>query len=560
MGRRVALLSNVNMNYAIRLLKQKFEVYETEGYGNELGCLLNEDSSYYKFDPQATFLIVDLMEILKQDVTADAAQMNQWFGLLESAIKPDRLYLVSDAYLWGTQLEAVCDPDRKRTLEALWQERLNRLCTEHTNVRIFPYHHLIEKLGEENAFSLKMWYLGGILLTNEAQKRLCELVEKTLWLRERTARKALILDLDNTLWGGLAGEAEHTPVILSEDHTGLAYKNLQRVILQMQSQGVLLGIVSKNNEKDAMDILEHHPHMVLRPEYFAARRINWEPKHENILQIAREWNLGTDSFVFWDDSSAERELVKKFLPEVAVPDFPARPEELAPAMTAIYHEYFEKDVLTREDLEKTSQYAANARRKELETVSYDFDSYLQQLAIVMQRVSPQENAERLLQLLNKTNQFNLTTKRFNQPGIQAVLADSTRRVYLYRVSDCFGDNGIVAVAIVSLPGKPGTIGKTRMQTARELPVIEELVMSCRVMGRNIEYAIVEDIENDLWQDGYEGLRGEYRRSAKNAPVEFLYEKLGYEVTAIGEDGLKEYRILFQNRPKRNYFVRKEEAD
>ena len=303
---KIAVLSNVNMNFVIRLLKKGFEVYESEGYGNELGVLMNPQSSYHGFGPQVTFLLMDLMEVVEHQLEVDAgaadgvvAVIDRWFAMLEGCLKPETIYYVSDGYLWGPELSVVSDPGRKQALEAIWQERLHALCKAHGNVYILPYRHLIEQMGEENAFSLKTWYLGKILHTNEAQKRISGLIRQKVEVQGRTAKKVLLLDLDNTLWGGLAGEADHTPILLSEDHGGLAYKNLQRVILQMQKQGVILAIVSKNNEEDAMEILRSHPHQVLRPECFAAYRINWQPKHENIVQIAQELNLGLDSFVFW---------------------------------------------------------------------------------------------------------------------------------------------------------------------------------------------------------------------------------------------------------------------
>ena len=310
----------------------------------------------------------------------------------------------------------------------------------------------------------------------------------------------------------------------------------------MQKQGVILGIVSKNNEEDAMEILRSHPHQVLRPECFAAFRINWQPKHENIVQIAQELNLGLDSFVFWDDNPTERELVSSMLPQVIVPDFPDKPEELAPAMAEIYRKYFEKAAVTKEDLEKTRQYADNAKRNQLQAQVQSFEEYLKQLDIVVTPEDPGANMVRLVQLVNKTNQFNLTTRRFEQAEMLKVLEDPHRRVFLYRVADCFGDNGIVAAGIVEI------------QETGKSALIEELVMSCRVMGKNIEYAIVEDMENALLAEGCQFVEASYLPTAKNKPVETLYEKLGYTVIKSESDGSKFYKIDLANRPDRVYYV------
>lgn len=546
---RIALLSNVNMNMVIRMLKRETEVYEAEGYGNELGILMNPASAYHSFAPEYTFLVMDLMELLEHDLEKESAgaRIRKWFSALEHALCAGRVYYVSDAYLYGAELEAVFDCGRKAALEQLWQQELEALCGRHTNVRPLPYRHMLERLGEENAFSVKMWYMGKVLLSNEAQRRLCELLLERLEAERRTAKKLLLLDLDNTLWGGLAGEHDMAPIALSEEHSGLAYKNLQRVLMQMQRQGVLLAIVSKNNEQDAMKLIEEHPHMVLRKDAFAAMRINWKQKHENILEIAGELNLGTDSFVFWDDNPAERELVRQLLPEVTVPEFPDKPEELAAAMTEVYRKYFQKPVVTAEDREKTAQYAANAARRRLEGSVSSFEEYLEQLEIVVTRVEPRKHLERLTQLVNKTNQFNLTTKRYTQSSMAELLQDRKKKIYLYNVTDSFGDNGIVAAVIVDL----------------QEAVVEEFVMSCRVMGKQIEYAIMEDVEKNLRELGLQTLTGIYVPTGKNRPVAELYESLGYRrvpqradsaktAGTVSDEAARRYVLELSAAPPRSY--------
>ena len=530
---KIALLSNVNMNFVIRMLQNQareqskavaengeeglweLSIYNAPGYGNELGLLLDPTSSYQEFGPDITFLVMDVMELLEHDLTVEESRVERWFSMLKGALKPEKMYYISDAWVQGEELSVCFDVERKQKLEEIWDGQLTKLMAECSNVRCFPYHKLIGRLGEERAFSMKMWYLGKILHTNEAQKAMAEEIVHLSEVAARTPKKVLLLDLDNTLWGGLAGENDHTPIKLSEDHEGLAYKNLQRVIAQMQSQGVILGIVSKNNEEDAMELIKNHPHMVLRPEAFAAKRINWQPKPENIREIAKELNLGLDSFVFWDDNPAERQLVKAVLPQVMVPDFPEKPEELAKAMAGVYRRYFEKETVTAEDLEKTKQYAQNAMRKDLEARAVDFESYLKQLDMELICEDPLKNLERLVQLINKTNQFNLTTRRYDRQTLQGFLEDGRHRVFLYRVKDCFGDNGIVSAVIIRLP-------------ENFAPIIDTFVMSCRVMGRNLEYDILADVEEQLYKEGYKSLIGEYLPTKKNKPVENLYETLGYE--------------------------------
>ncbi len=542
-GSRIALLSNVNMNAVIRALNSQTQIYEPEGYGNELGILLNPASSYHAFAPRITFLVLDLLELTEHELTERGAalRMDAWLGDFENALRPDGIYYVSDAYLWGEELDAARMLTERTELENLWNEKLKEFCGRHSNVRILPYHRMICRLGEENAFSRKMWYMGKMPLGNEAGKRLAELILEKTGLESRTPKKVLALDLDNTLWGGLAGEHDHRPILLSEEHGGLAYKNLQRVILQMQRQGVILVIVSKNNPGDVEELMSSHPHMVLRPECFAARRINWEPKHENLMELSKELNLGLDSFVFWDDNPQERMLVSRLLPQVTVPPFPDSPEELAPAMTEIYRAYFEKPALTREDLDKTGQYADNAKREAARQRAQSFEDYLKALRIVVTRVDAADCAGRLEALFNKTNQFNLTTKRHAPGDLERMVRDKNRIVYAYRVEDCFGDSGIVAALTVC--------------TEDSVPVIEEFVMSCRVMGRNIEQGILGDVERSLQEQGYKAVRGVYIPTDKNKPVAELYRRLGYKRAASGrepEGGAQIYELELDRAPVREF--------
>ena len=538
---KIALLSNVNMDAAIRLLKRDIDIYESEGYGNELGTLLNSMSSIYSFRPDIIFLIIDLMEIIHHDFQKDKIEeyIDDWFSQIETVINTSNIYYISDSYLWGSELNVIIDKSFKQSVEQLWQIRLESLLLKYNNVRIFPYHHLVECMGENNVFSLKMWYMGRIIHNITFQKVLCDEIIRIVDLETRTYKKVLLVDLDNTLWGGLAGENDITPIKLSNEHTGLAYKNLQRVIAQMKNQGVIIGIVSKNNESDVMPIIKNHPHMILHDDDFAIKKINWEQKNVNIEAIVSELNLSLDSVVFFDDSPAERQLIKELLPDVFVPEFPAHPEDLADTMVGIWKAYFERPSITMEDLNKTKQYIANAKRNEYEKQVDDFEKYLQGLDIKLTCVSEKNHVDRIVQLINKTNQFNLTTRRYSQNIIQEWLNDKKKRIYAFHESDRFGDNGIIAVVIVDL--------------AEATPIITDFVMSCRVMGKNIEYAIIDFVENDISNEDCKTLYADYVKSAKNAPVEHLYDDLGYKRMTQSEEK-RRYMLTFSEKKNREYVL------
>ena len=538
---KLAVLSNVNVNFMIRMLKKsEHAVFESEGYGNELGAMLDPASPYHVFDANITFVITYLPELLCHDFEIDGAKarIREWFETFENCLRADKIYYVADAHLRGADMRTQGDPLREDTLMTLWNEALSNLMKSHANVRMFPYRRLVSEVGERAAFSEKTWYMGKIPFSSELQKSLVEKILHCADVEARTPKKVLILDLDNTLWGGLAGEADHTPVELSEDHTGLAYKDLQRVLLAMKEQGVILTVVSKNNAADALAVMENNPHMVLKKEDFAALYINWEPKSENIRRMAEELNLGLSSFVFFDDSALEREEIRQTLPEVMVPDFPEKPEELPETMQRIHEAYFEKAVVTAEDAAKTRMYRENAKRNELQRSSADYESYLKSLEIRVIPADPKANFDRLLQLLNKTNQFNLTTRRFTAEELSGFLDNPKNRCFLYQVADKFGDNGIVTAVLTENKG--------------DTEVITEFVMSCRVMGRRIEDGILTKVEDTLFENGAEKVMGEFIPSSKNAAVASLYSRLGY---ADGEEieGVKTYILKNGKRAPREFY-------
>lgn len=540
---RIAVLSNVNMNGVIRILKKSIDVFDAEGYGNEIGTLLNQKSSFWMYKPEAVFIIEDIQELTGHLTVPEMAEEKifDWFTGFESTIKPEILYYISDAFCYGFEMDVLVDVGIKEEIEEIWLKHLRALIGKHSNIRIFPYRKAVLSLGEGNAFSPKMWYMGKILHSISMQQLLASMILERIEVEKRLPKKVLLLDLDNTLWGGLAGEDDVNPIILSEDHVGLAYKNLQRVILMMKKQGVILGIVSKNNYEDAMNIVNNHSHMVLKNDDFAVKRINWEDKNKSVEAIAAELNVGLDSMVFFDDNPSERLLIKSTLPMVCVPDFPEKPEELPNAMVSIWKEYFEKAILTDEDLRKTDHYIANSKRDNLKKKSASYEQYLKDLRIILFSERADEHIERVVSLINKTNQFNMTTHRHTLAEIEEMMKSGDYDLFAYREEDIFGDNGIISVVVVNYK--------------EAVPVIEEFVMSCRVMGKNIENAILEDVERHVFERGYMRIRAAYIPSSKNTPVSHLYESLGYHLVNENDAG-KLYEISLPHGNNREYWLTK----
>lgn len=542
MSSRVAVLSNVNITPICKELENRgFEVWEPTGYGDALGTLMNPLSGFVEFSPTDTFVIMDLSVLLQSCLSLDEckSEIDIWFSTLEAHTHDKGRFYISD----GVCETAPFFCDRKcistSLIESYWNERLRILAQNETAVFIFPYSEIVSELGYQKFFSRQLWYLARIPHTATAQAAIADVIVKILNSATSPAKKVLAIDLDNTIWGGVVGETGPLGVELSDEHLGLAYKDVQRVIKEMGAAGVILCIVSKNNFDDAIEVFKKNPSMVLEEKDIANFKINWDRKDKNLIAIANELNLGIDSFVFLDDNPSERTLVAEMCPGVEVINFPSDITELPGILRKTYEKYFKQNVLTDEDKAKTAQYLANAERAQFEQQVDSFEDYLDGLDIHVQHLNAEDHVERIAQLVGKTNQFNLTTKRYSQLEIESMIDEADYEVYAFNVSDRFGDSGLTAVAIVHLD---------------DTPLIDTFLMSCRIMGKEIEVAIINYIESDFQARGYEAIEGAYAPTVKNKPVEKLYTNLGYSpVDNEGEES--RFRIYLNERPQRSLHVK-----
>lgn len=540
---KVALLSNVNMNPVIQNIKKKYNVFKSAGYGNVFEEMMNKDSNLYEFNPQAIYIILDIKELCIncENVEQINLEILNWFSLLRKCINTHIVYFVSDVDFRSYDIEIGQNDLDTLDIEQIWKKELKHIMSDFTNVYPFSYKKCVEKIGKDNFYTDKLWYLGRIIHTSTAKDALIKEIENSLQIIKGNQKKVLILDLDNTLWGGVIGEGEYNDIELSDEKIGLIYKDLQRIIKKIKNAGVLLAIVSKNNYEDAISVIRTNQHMILKEDDFIVKKINWVQKDVNILEISKEINLGLDSFVFFDDNPTEQELVRLSLPDVTVPEFPNKIELLPKVMEEIYDKYFKKFIFTNEDKERTSQYLANSKRLELQKEVMDFTSYLKGLHIIVKSVEPSLNKQRLFQLINKTNQFNLTTRRYTMVKLEEIIQDSDKKVYMFEVSDRFGNNGITAIVIVDLLNKA---------------FIDTFILSCRIMGKFIENYIIDFVEKDLLESGYKILFSKYVKTSKSKPVEDFYDRMGYKIMEETED-YKLYCINLETRLNREYYVEKE---
>jgi FkbH-like protein len=365
-----------------------------------------------------------------------------------------------------------------------------------------------------------------------------DLVGRLLAARQGRSRKALVLDLDNTLWGGVIGDDGMEGIAIGQGSAlGEAFLDLQHYAKDLTRRGIILAVCSKNDEANALEPFEKHPDMILRRTDIACFVANWNDKASNLREIARRLNIGTDALVFADDNPAERAIIRRELPEVAVPELPEDPAGYAAMIAAAG--YFEAVRLTAEDRDRAGQYQANlAREQAAETSETDMEGYLASLEMQLHwgRVDP-VSAPRVVQLVNKTNQFNLMTRRTTEDAIAALMADDTALSLQLRLIDKFGNNGIIAVVIGERHGD--TID------------ITDWLMSCRVLKRGVEAATVNLVAAEALRLGATHVIGHYRPTAKNGMVRDHYATLGFQPTGLDADGTTHWTLdlrRFQHIP------------
>jgi FkbH-like protein len=390
----------------------------------------------------------------------------------------------------------------------------------------FPSVHLIDedrvygRAGKRNVTDPRMWYLARVSIGEGALGALTTEYMRFLTAITARSRKCLVLDLDNTLWGGVVGEDGPHGIALGQEAPGNAYVAFQEAVVSLWKRGVILAVNSKNNEADAMEVLERHPDMVLRPSHFATLRINWQDKASNLVSIAEELNIGLDSLVFVDDNPAECALVRSRLPQVLTVELPSDPALYRGILLDLVA--FDTLALTDEDRERGRLYAQRRERQEWELRNAgSLDAYLSDLGLVVEMAPADAFAiPRVAQLIGKTNQFNLTTRRHNEATVRVLAESPDSGVYSVRVRDRFGDSGLTGVAIV-----------------RKRPSVWEvdtLLLSCRVLGRGVETAMLSVLAETARASGAHTLRGDFIRTAKNAPAADFYPRHGF--TLVEEHG------------------------
>jgi len=386
---------------------------------------------------------------------------------------------------------------------------------------------IAEMVGLDTWHDITRWHLAKIPFVQTAIPLYADHVARLLAASVGKSRKCLVLDLDNTLWGGVIGDDGLAGIILGEgDPVGEAFLDIQRMALRLRALGIILAVSSKNEDATARLPFREHPDMLIRESDIAVFQANWSDKATNLESIARALDIGVDALVLLDDNPVERAQVRAALPQVAVPELPKDPALYSRTLLAAG--YFETVSLSTEDLLRADDYTSRAKRVELQGASRDLSSYLTSLNMeIFFAPFDETGRNRIAQLINKSNQFNLTTRRYTQNEVAALEADPSVFTLQVRLRDRFGDNGMISVVICRSLGDG------------EEWEIDTWLMSCRVLGRGVEQAVLAEIVRNAVANDCRRLRGLFIPSGRNDLVKDHYAKLGFERQVDGSTWLLE---------------------
>ena len=430
--------------------------------------------------------------------------------------------LVANFILPEPRIQPVFDANQPGSLTYKLQN-LNRTLVEKVSKRagchVWDYAGMVAGAGTLNWTDPRLWALSRTPVAAANQPMFGKHLARTLRGALRPAAKVLVLDLDNTIWGGVIGDDGVAGIHLGDEHPGRAFKEFQRACLGLKDRGILLALASKNDQNTVLEALKSHPEMLITAKDCAVMRINCDPKSKNLKEMARELELGLDSFVFFDDNPVERAEVKESCPEVTVVDVPVDPAGYVKALSEIA--VFDIPALTAEDRLRAASYQAQIERRESEAQAGSLEDFLRGLGMEVEigRWNA-SNSQRITQLVGKTNQFNTTTRRLTEAEL-AALDEKGLGVYWVRMGDRYGDMGLIAVGILTREG--------------DAAVVHGLIMSCRVANRAMEQTMLAHMANKARAAGCKTMIGEFIPTKKNTPVKELFPKLGFKQLSVEGD-------------------------
>ena len=418
---------------------------------------------------------------------------------------------------------------------------LNRYVEDETpaNVKLVDLEKVIANIGIKNSLDLRYYYSSKALYTIDFFKSYSNYIKPYIMSANGKNKKAIIFDCDNTLWRGILGEDGFDNIgMSSKTKDGAIFSEIQSIALALHKRGILIGLCSKNNPGDVNKVIKSHPDMQLRNEHISINKSNWSDKVTNLLDIATELNIGIESLVFVDDSSFEVNLIKQQLPQVTVIQVPERLYDY-PRIFRENLDLFYSLSFTVEDTQKAKMYKQQLQREGVRKKYADIEEYLASLELkVRVYVDNEDIISRMSQMSQKTNQFNLTTRRYTEADIGNFIFNPASKVFAFSVVDKFGDSGVTGLCIINVEEK-------YMQTAD----IDTFLMSCRIIGRNIEYSFMDFLINYLEDIGVRNIRGRFIKTPKNEQVHDFFDRCSFPI--INSDSkIMEYLLEVRNyKPK-----------
>jgi FkbH-like protein len=516
-------------------------------YGQYRQEVLNPNSELYEFAPNVVLLALNSADVnLKlswmakaiEVKTAVAERISEWAQIWDTintqlhAIVIQQMMVIPPEHLFG-QYDALV-PGAPTSVLTQINETLREKATRY-NVLLLNTDHMAAWVGKHAWCNSALWHHAKQDISPVYTPLYGDQLGRMLAAIRGLSYKCLVLDLDNTLWGGVIGDDGLAGIALGQGNAlGEAFLAFQNYVKALKNRGVILAICSKNDEKNALEPFEKHPEMVLQLDDIAIFVANWEDKASNLKHIASQLNIGMDALVFFDDNPVERAIVRKFAPMVAVPEVPEDPALYVRCLSDAG--YFEAVSVSEDDAKRAEQYLSNNRRNKLREKSNNLESFLESLNMEMIVGSVDAvSLPRATQLINKSNQFNLTTRRYTEAQVKQMSEDSDILCLQIRLKDEFGDNGLISVVIA----KP-----ILTETGRSLH-IDTWLMSCRVLGRQVEYEVLNILARKAQQQGCHKLHGEYVQTTKNNMVREHYSKLGFELIHEKHEDDTAFRSLWK---------------
>lgn len=532
---KIGILSSFTINGLSEVLQVKCAEKNIEcityvgGYNQYNQEILNNKSNFYKFSPNITFLILDTRSLLgeffynpyslsaseRKDFVND--KVKEILNLVDTFCKNTESKLVLTNFALPVYspygiAESKTDYGFHDMIVDL-NSKLKESLKEFNSVYLFDFLLFVLKYGEKHVFNFQNFFFGDIKISLDFIPNFAtELMSYVIGVLG-ISKKCIVLDLDNTLWGGIIGEDGLEGIQLGPQPPGNSYMEFQKILKSLSARGIILAINSKNNLEDALNVISKHPHMILREKDFACMKINWNDKVQNMKEIAFELNIGDDSMVFFDDDPVNREYMRMNLPDVYTPDLPSDSSQYAEILQSINE--FSVLKITKEDTHRSQMYLQQRKRKELEKTSTNLDEFLKTLNLhVTIQKSNNFNIPRISQLTLKTNQFNLTTKRYQEEDIRKFSNDSKMLVGCAQIEDKFGDNGITGVFVVE-------------KNNPDEWILDTFLLSCRVMGREVEKSILNYVISEARKNNVARIKAQYIPTKKNKPIEEFLPSCGF---------------------------------